>query len=54
MKTYWINRYENGRMTDKFMNLTEEEAKGWLSQNGQFEGIFFKAFDYDSFSEVVF
>ena len=53
-KLYWVNRYENGRITDKFMNQTEEQAKGWLSQNGKFEGIAFKAFDYDTFKEVTF
>ena len=54
MKTYWINRYENGRMTDKFMNLTEEEARAWMSSNGKFEGISFRCFDYDTFAEVDF
>ena len=54
MKTYWVNHYENGKLTDKFMNMTAEEAKGWLSQNGQYEGVEFKAYDYDTFAEVIF
>lgn len=54
MKIYFADRYENGVKTDRFFNLTEEQAKTWFSMNGRFEGIAFKVFDYDTFEEVTF